>query len=133
MPRRIRWSEIEFSHRLSLQPTADRVLSSASRFMLVGPACLSAGRFELPDILKPMKTIKIQKYINEKHEKTLSVPVVLVDALSFILPQAGVSELQKHGIDLPALEQARRTNTPYTKTIEVKEGGVPKKLIISLE
>jgi hypothetical protein len=80
-----------------------------------------------------MKTIKIQKFINEQHEKTMNVPLVLVDALSFILPQGGVSELQKHGIDLPALDQAHKTNTPYTKTIEVKEGAVLKKVIISLE
>jgi hypothetical protein len=61
------------------------------------------------------------------------VPVALLDALSFILPQAGVSELQKHGIDLPALELAHKNGTPYTKTIEVREGSVLKRIIISLE
>ena len=42
--RRMRWSKNEFSHRLSLQATRDGVSSSASRFTLVGPACLSSGR-----------------------------------------------------------------------------------------
>jgi len=80
-----------------------------------------------------MKTIKIQKYVNEKHEKTINVPVILVDALAFILPQSGISELQKHGIDLPALEYAVRNNTPYSKTTELTEGRDLKKIVISLE
>jgi hypothetical protein len=79
-----------------------------------------------------MKTIKIQKYINDEHEKTISVPVALIDALSFILPQAGVSELLKHGIDLPAIELACKEDNTYSKTIEVKEGSVLKKIIISV-
>jgi len=37
------WSKNEFSHRLSLQATRDGVSRSASRFTLVGPACLSDG------------------------------------------------------------------------------------------
>ena len=42
--RRIEWSKNEFSHSLSLQATRDGRSSSASRFTLVGPACLSSGR-----------------------------------------------------------------------------------------
>jgi hypothetical protein len=42
--RRIEWSKNEFSHRLSLQATRDGRLSSASRFTVFGPACLSSGR-----------------------------------------------------------------------------------------
>ena len=80
-----------------------------------------------------MKTIKIEKFINGQHEKTTNVPASLVDVLSFILPQSGVSELQKHGIDLPALELACKEDKTYSKTIEVKEGSVLKKVIISIE
>ena len=80
-----------------------------------------------------MKTIKIQKFIQDQHEQTLNVPTALFDVLSFILPQAGITELLKHGIDLPAIELACKTDTPYSKTIEVKEGHVLKKVIISVE
>ena len=80
-----------------------------------------------------MRTIKIEKFINGQREKTINVPAALVDALTFILPQAGVSELQKHGIDLPALELACKADKTYSKTIEVKEGSVLKKVIISVE
>jgi hypothetical protein len=44
MRRRIEWSEIEFSHSLSLQATRDGVFSSAARFTSFGPACLSSSR-----------------------------------------------------------------------------------------
>jgi hypothetical protein len=80
-----------------------------------------------------MKTIKIQKYVGENLEKTVTVPVILVDALALILPQSGINELQKHGIDLPALEHAVRNCTPYSKTTELTEGSVLKKIVISLE
>ena len=80
-----------------------------------------------------MKTIKIEKYVGEKHEKTVTVPVILIDALALILPQSGISELQKHGIDLPALELAVRNSTPYSMTTELTEGSVLKKIVISLE
>jgi len=80
-----------------------------------------------------MKTIKIQKFINGQHENTINIPAALVDVLSFILPKSGVSELQKHGIDIPALDLACQQNTVYIKTIEVQEGNVHKKIIISVE
>lgn len=80
-----------------------------------------------------MKTIKIQKYVGEKHEKTITVPAILVDALALVLPQSGVSEFQKHGIDLPALEMAVRNGTPYSRTTEVSEGSVLKRIVISVE
>jgi len=80
-----------------------------------------------------MKTIKIEKIVNGQHEKTTSVPAALVEVLSSILPQSGLSELQKYGIDLPALELACKEDKPYSKTLEVKEGGVLKKVIISVE
>ncbi len=87
---------------------------------------------DLP-LCNDMKTIKIQKYIGEQHEKTISVPVILVEALALILPQSGVGELQKHGIDLPALELAIKSSAAYSKTTELTEGGVLKKIVISLE
>ena len=37
------WSKNEFSHSLSLQATRGDVSSSASRFTLVGPACLDVS------------------------------------------------------------------------------------------
>ena len=80
-----------------------------------------------------MKTIKIQKYVNDQHDKTMKVPVALVDALSLILPQSGVIELEKHGIDLPALQLAIKNNTQYSKIIEAREGNILKKIIISVE
>ena len=80
-----------------------------------------------------MKTITIQKFIDGRHDKTTNVPAGLVDVLSFILPQSGIGELQKHGIDLPALELACKEDTTYSKTIEVKEGSVLKKVIITVE
>jgi hypothetical protein len=80
-----------------------------------------------------MKTIKIEKFINGQHEKTTHVPVALLDVLSFILPRSGVSELLKHGIDLSALQLACKEETPYSKTIEVEEGSVLKKVVISVE
>jgi len=80
-----------------------------------------------------MKTIRIEKYINGKQEKTTSVPVAWLDVLGLILPEAGVSELQKHGIDLPALERACREGQPYSRTIEVREGEVLKKVVLTVE
>ena len=80
-----------------------------------------------------MKTIAIQKFIDGRHEKTTKVPAALVDVLSFILPQSGIGELQKHEIDLPAIERACKEDGTYSKTIEVKEGNVLKKVIISVE
>lgn len=82
---------------------------------------------------KNMKNISIQKFVDGRHDKTTHVPVALVDVLSFILPQSGIDELQKHGIDLPALKRACKEDTTYSKTIEVKEGSVLKKVIISVE
>jgi len=79
-----------------------------------------------------MKTITIEKFVNGQHQKTTNVPAALVDMLSFILPQSGIGELQKHGIDLPAIETACKTGTAYSKTIEVEEGSVLKKVIITV-
>jgi len=79
-----------------------------------------------------MKTLKIEKFINDQHESTTNVPAALVDLLSFILPKSGVSELQQHGIDLPALVRACKDGTKYTRTIEVKEETIDKKVIISI-
>ena len=80
-----------------------------------------------------MKTIKIQKFINDQHENTINIPAALVDVLSFILPKSGLNELQKHGIDIPALELACQQSTAYSKAIEVQEGSVHKKIVISVE
>lgn len=80
-----------------------------------------------------MKTIKIEKFINGQDEKTTTVPAAWLDVLALLLPQAGVSELQKHGIDLPALERACREGEAYSRTIEVREGDVLKKVILTVE
>ncbi|GEM_PF-1457830 len=79
-----------------------------------------------------MKTLKIQKIVNGQHENTINVPVALVDVLTFILPKSAVSELQQHGIDLPALTAACKEGVAYTRTIELREGGVLKQVIISV-
>ncbi|CAB3665268.1 MAG: hypothetical protein J0I68_00835 [Achromobacter sp.] len=76
--------------------------------------------------------LKIEKFIDGQHEKTIKAPAFLVSLASKMLPESGHSKLMAQGINLRAMAQAKRSGTAYSTSFSVRERGISKRIVVSL-
>jgi len=57
----------------------------------------------------------------------------MIHTLLFLLPEAGRIGLAAHGIELQAILDADKEGQIYSRSIDVSEKGVSKRVIISLQ
>ncbi|HSD39005.1 MAG TPA: hypothetical protein VLC92_15945 [Rhodocyclaceae bacterium] len=76
--------------------------------------------------------LKIEKFVGDKHETTISVPGFVASVCSVLLPESAHVALASHGIKLREVAEARRNGAPYSASVAVSERGVNKRVVISL-
>lgn len=78
-----------------------------------------------------MTKITIDKFVGTAHERSFSVPGLAMELVRF-LPKSAISELDRRGIDVLALDAARRKGVPYSRSTKVVEKGVEKTVYVSV-
>ncbi len=80
-----------------------------------------------------MVNLKVQKFVDGERETSFSVPAFILRIANAILPGAALDALGKRGLNVRQLVEAKRTGSSYTATLCVRERGVEKKVVVSLE
>ncbi len=78
-------------------------------------------------------SVKIEKFVGDKVEKSFNVPDGLITFANSLLPRDTAKSLQSCGVNLYELAQARRAGKPYASTITIKEGGVTKTVKVTAQ
>lgn len=79
-----------------------------------------------------MSHLKIEKFINDQHEKTIHVPFFLFKIATKLFPKKAVIELAEKGIYFNDILAAQAQNIPYSSTIYITEKNIHKRIVISL-
>ncbi|MHC1701831.1 MAG: hypothetical protein AB9900_12820 [Humidesulfovibrio sp.] len=79
-----------------------------------------------------MSILRITKYAAGRHERTMTVPAFLVGMAKALLPEAALVALAAKGIDVRAIAGAMRKGTVYSTSLDVREHGVDKRVVVSL-
>lgn len=79
-----------------------------------------------------MSHLKIEKFIDNQHEKTIKIPFFLFRVASKLLPKKAIVALSAKGIDFDEILAADEQKIPYTSTIYVAEKSLNKRIVISL-
>lgn len=67
--------------------------------------------------------LRIEKFIDGKHETTIRVPTFLIGVAKTLLPESALVALAKRGIDVPAIAAAKSRGVAYSAAIDVREHG----------
>lgn len=79
-----------------------------------------------------MATVKIEKFIDGKHETTFTVPFFLLRLLNLLMPGTALRALTHKGINVAEILAAGHLRQPYSTAIHVRERGIDKKVVVSL-
>lgn len=79
-----------------------------------------------------MAKVKIEKFIDGKHETSFNVPVFVLDIARALLPESALISMARRGINLREILDANDRGIAYAVSIEVRERGINKKILISL-
>lgn len=79
-----------------------------------------------------MTKLQIDTFIGTQHERSFAVPGVLIDLADRFLPAQAIDKLADKGIDVPAIAEARRMGTPYSRSVRLRERGVEKTIYMTL-
>ena len=79
-----------------------------------------------------MSKLKIEKFINGKHETTISVPTFLIGVAKTLFPESALTALASRGINVRAIAEAKSQGAAYSTSIDVREHGIDKKIVVSL-
>ncbi|MDP3427546.1 MAG: hypothetical protein Q8S17_09240 [Humidesulfovibrio sp.] len=79
-----------------------------------------------------MSTLHITKYAAGRRERTITVPASLVGMAKALLPEAALVALAAKGIDIRAIAGAMRQGAAYSTSLDVREHGVDKRVVVSL-
>jgi len=79
-----------------------------------------------------MSTLQIEKFIDGKHETTFSIPTFILRIAQILLPQSALIALEKRGINLQEIADAKKQGISYSTTLDVREKGIDKRIVISL-
>lgn len=80
-----------------------------------------------------MTTIKVEKYAAGTLIQAFTVPGFAVQTLEKCLPESAVRALAARHIDLQAIVQAKQQGQPYRAELQVREEGVEKTVVITVE
>ena len=79
-----------------------------------------------------MAKVKIEKFIEGKHERSFSVPVFVLGIAETLLPESGLIALANNGINVREILEAKNKGIAYTASVDVCEHGISKKVVVSL-
>lgn len=79
-----------------------------------------------------MVKVKIEKFVEGKHETSISVPAFILGIAKALLPGSALSSLATKGIDVQEIMDAKLKGVAYKRTVNVRERGVSKKVVVSL-
>ena len=79
-----------------------------------------------------MAKVKIEKFIDGKHETSFSVPAFVLGMAKTLLPESALSSLANRGINVRDILEAKQKQIPYTASVDVCEHGINKKVVVSL-
>lgn len=79
-----------------------------------------------------MANVKIEKFIDGKHETSFSVPTFVLGMAKSILPKSALSSLANKGFHVQEILEAKQKRIPYTASVDVCEHGINKKIVVSL-
>jgi len=74
----------------------------------------------------------IVKNAEDNYQETIKVPMFILEGLSKVLPETGLSSLAAKGIDLKEIIAAGKNSVNFMKTIDVVEKNVEKKIRLSI-
>ncbi len=80
-----------------------------------------------------MSTLVIEKFINGQSNSTINIPFFVVRTAKKLMPTSMLSALADKGIDLSAIIQANKSHMHYSSTLRVKEHGIEKVIVVSLQ
>jgi hypothetical protein len=105
-------------------------LSSRGRIMKTAVAARSTKRLTKNE--GKMAKVKIEKFVDEEHERSLRLPVTVLAIAQTFLPRSALDSLARKGLDVREILDTARNGTGYSKTVYVREHGVSKKIVVSL-
>lgn len=79
-----------------------------------------------------MTKIQIDKFKGSTHERSFSVPGGIVMLARRFLPRSAIADLDRRGLDIEAIAEAREKGQPYSRSLKVVERGVEKTIYVSL-
>lgn len=79
-----------------------------------------------------MVKVKVEKFIEGKHETSFSVPIFVVRAAKALMPKSALASLEDQGINIREIMEAKSKGIAYARSINVREHGVSKKVVVSL-
>ncbi len=79
-----------------------------------------------------MATVKVDKFIGDKHETSIRVPTFVLGIAKTVLPESALSSLAHHGINVCEIMEAKHKGVDYTTSVDVCEHGISKKIVVSL-
>lgn len=79
-----------------------------------------------------MAQVKIDKFIDGKHETSFSVPAFVLGMFKTFLPESALNSLANSGINVREILEAKQKRIPYTASIDVCEHGINKTVVVSL-
>ena len=79
-----------------------------------------------------MAKVKIEKFIDGKHETSISVPAFVLGIARTLLPESALSSLANNGINVREIMEAKHKGIAYMASVDVCERGVSKKVVVSL-
>lgn len=79
-----------------------------------------------------MAKVNIEKLIDGEHETSFSVPTFVLGIAGTLLPESALSSLEKNGINVREILDAKDRGIAYTASIDVREHGISKKILVTL-
>lgn len=79
-----------------------------------------------------MKTLRIKKYIGDRLDEEITVPVVFISMLSGILPNQAVVSLKNAGFDFEEIINVAKNKQSYKAEADIDEKDVTKRVELSI-
>jgi hypothetical protein len=77
-------------------------------------------------------SLKIEKFVGETHETTIKIPLLVLHVATKLLPKMAFAALDAKGINLKEILEAKTNGATYSKTINVCEHKINKRVVMSI-
>jgi hypothetical protein len=79
-----------------------------------------------------MAIVKIEKFIGGQRQTSFSVPIFVLGMARTLLPESALSSLANSGINVREILEAKDKGIAYAASVDVREHGISKKVVVSL-
>ncbi|MDF3833398.1 hypothetical protein P3W85_10610 [Cupriavidus basilensis] len=79
-----------------------------------------------------MAKVKVEKFVDGKHETSFSVPTSVLRVANTLLPESALGSLAGIGLDVREILAATDKGMAYETSIDVREHGISKTVVVSL-